>query len=66
MVAKRNVPENGRNNGRDHTGKILGKDENGVGVIAGRTRGLCRDCERRKICELPILEEGVWRCKDYA
>ena len=67
MVAKRNTPKNRPDNdGRDRTGKPSGKDENGTGVVAGRTQGLCKDCKKRKTCDLQIREEGVWRCKNYA
>ena len=67
MVAKRNTQKNRSDNyGRNHTGKPSVKDENGPGVVAGRTRGLCKDCKKRKTCDLQIREEGVWRCKNYA
>jgi len=66
MVAKHNTQKNrSDNDGRNRTGKPSGKDENGPAVVAGRTRGLCKDCENRKLCELPIREEGVWHCENY-
>jgi len=67
MDAKHNTQKNrSDNDGRNHTGKTSVKDENGSGVDAGRTRGLCKDCEKRITCELPIGEEGIWRCRDYS
>ena len=66
MVVKRNNQKNRSGNyGCNETGKLSAKDENGAGLVAGRTRGLCKDCENRKICELPIREEGVWHCENY-
>ncbi|MEE4266244.1 MAG: hypothetical protein V2I56_26390 [Desulfobacteraceae bacterium] len=67
MVAKHNTQKNRPDNdGRHHTGKPSEKDENSPAVVAGRTRGLCKDCEKRITCKLPIGEEGVWRCRDYS
>ena len=67
MVAKRNTQKNRSDNyGRNHTEKPSVIDENDPGVVTGRTRGLCKDCEKRTTCELPIGEEGVWRCRDYS
>ncbi len=67
MDAKRNAQKNRADNyGRIHTGKPSGKDENGPGVVAGRGRGLCKDCEKRKLCELPSGESGVWHCEEYS
>ena len=64
MVAKHNTQKNrSDNDGRNHTGKPSGKDENDPAVVAGRTRGLCKDCEKRITCKLPIQEEGVWHVK---
>ena len=67
MDAKHNTQKNRSDNyGRNHTGKPSGKDENGAEAVVGKTRGLCKDCEKRITCELPIGEEGVWRCRDYS
>ena len=67
MAAKRNTRKNSSvNYGRNHTGKTSVNDENGPGVVAGRSRGLCKDCVKRITCELPTGEEGVWHCRDYS
>jgi len=66
MVAKHNTQKNRSDNyGCNHTEKPSVTDESDAGVVAGRTRGLCKDCENRKLCELPIREEGVWHCENY-
>ena len=66
MVPKSNTPKSPSvDGGRNHTEKPLVKNENGPEVVAGRTGGLCKDCEKRVTCELPIRQEGIWRCRDY-
>ena len=66
MASEHNIPKNCQNDGRNQTNKYKRKHENGNGQIAEKVRGLCQDCEKRKTCELPIQEGGIWRCKDYS
>jgi hypothetical protein len=33
--------------------------------ITFRELGLCKDCGLRHTCRLPLLEGGIWHCKDY-
>ena len=34
--------------------------------VAGRTTGICCNCEHRSTCALPAPEGGVWHCEEYA
>lgn len=32
---------------------------------AGRSMGLCMNCDNRASCTLPMPEAGVWHCEEY-
>ena len=32
---------------------------------AGRSMGLCLFCSKRKMCQLPRPEGGIWHCEDF-
>ncbi len=32
---------------------------------AGRSLGLCMNCENRFSCTFPVPEGGVWHCEEY-
>ena len=32
---------------------------------SSKVKGLCKNCKKRRTCELPKPEGGVWRCEDY-
>jgi hypothetical protein len=33
--------------------------------MTSRELGLCKDCDLRLTCKRPLLEGGIWHCKDY-